>query len=207
VLIVCEAIIDDQRRQNTFGLLMSLNMLIETQAGFDFTGADCSGWMRDSRKHASNRSAARTQWWLGSSDLGLRWPEQEGTFLAMPKTRKNVDENFKVAAVQRLQSGGVPANNLAKELGVSIWSLRKWSRQYRKKAAAGAGAAREPAAAPKELPAKPSSEPPVAPPAFEDGLIATIERIELEISALDKQREALKIAVEILRQRSGATPE
>ena len=46
-LIVCEAIIDDQRRQNTFGLLMSLNMLIETQAGFDFTGADCSGWMRD----------------------------------------------------------------------------------------------------------------------------------------------------------------
>jgi transposase-like protein len=125
----------------------------------------------------------------------------------MPKTRKNVDENFKVAAVQRLQSGGVLANDLAKELGVSIWSLRKWSRQYRKKAAAGAGAAREPAAAPKELPAKPSSEPPVAPPAFEDGLIATIERIELEISALDKQREALKIAVEILRQRSGATPE
>jgi len=124
-----------------------------------------------------------------------------------PKPRKNVDEDFKVAAVQRLQTGGVPANDLAKELGVSIWSLRKWSRQYRKKAAAGAGAAREPAAAPKELPAKPSSEPPVAPPAFEDGLIATIERIELEISALDKQREALKIAVEILRQRSGATPE
>jgi transposase-like protein len=125
----------------------------------------------------------------------------------MPKTRKNVDENFKVAAVQRLQSGGVLANDLAKELGVSIWSLRKWSRQYRKKAAAGAGAAREPAAAPQELPAKPSSEPPVAPPAFEDGLIATIARIELEISALDKQREALKMAVEILRQRSGATPE
>jgi transposase-like protein len=125
----------------------------------------------------------------------------------MPKTRKNVDENFKVAAVQRLQSGGVLANDLAKELGVSIWSLRKWSRQYRKKAAAGAGAAREPAAAPQELPAKPSSEPPVAPPAFEDGLIATIARIELEISALDKQQQALKMAVEILRQRSVAAPE
>ena len=123
------------------------------------------------------------------------------------KTRKNVDEDFTVAAVQRLQSGGVSANDLAKELGVSIWSLRKWSRQYRKKAAAGAGAAREPAAVPEELPAKPSSEPPVAPPAFEDGLIATIARIELEISALDKQREALKMAVEILRQRSGATTE
>jgi hypothetical protein len=46
-LIVYEAIIDDQRQQNTVGLLMSLNMLIETQAGFDFTGADCRGWMRD----------------------------------------------------------------------------------------------------------------------------------------------------------------
>ena len=62
----------------------------------------------------------------------------------MPKSkaRKNVDENFKVAAVQRLQTGGVLANDLAKELGVSIWSLRRWSREYRKRTAAGAGAAR-----------------------------------------------------------------
>jgi hypothetical protein len=79
--------------------------------------------------------------------------------------------------------------------------------QYRKRKAAGAGAAREPAAAPKELAAKPSSEPVLAPPVVEGGLIATIARIELEISALDKQREALKMAVEILRLRSGATPE
>jgi Dimerisation domain len=27
------------------GLLMSLNMLVRTQAGFDYTGADCIGWM------------------------------------------------------------------------------------------------------------------------------------------------------------------
>ncbi len=39
--------IDDERRQNAFGLLMSLNMLIETPAGFDYTGADCAGWMRE----------------------------------------------------------------------------------------------------------------------------------------------------------------
>ncbi|HKT11526.1 MAG TPA: methyltransferase [Terriglobia bacterium] len=45
-LIVYEALIDDDRRQNTFGLLMSLNMLIETPGGFDYTGADCSGWMK-----------------------------------------------------------------------------------------------------------------------------------------------------------------
>jgi hypothetical protein len=46
-LIVYESIIDDERRQNAFGLLMSLNMLIETPGGFDFTGADCQAWMRD----------------------------------------------------------------------------------------------------------------------------------------------------------------
>ena len=47
-----------------------------------------------------------------------------------PKSRKNVDENFKLAAVQRLQTGGMRANELAKELDVSIWSLRRWSRKY-----------------------------------------------------------------------------
>lgn len=46
-LIVYEALIDDDRRQNAFGLLMSLNMLIETTGGFDFTGADCQAWMRE----------------------------------------------------------------------------------------------------------------------------------------------------------------
>jgi hypothetical protein len=46
-LIVYEAIIDDDRRENAFGLLMSLNMLIEGVGGFDFTGADCRGWMAE----------------------------------------------------------------------------------------------------------------------------------------------------------------
>ena len=44
-LIVYESIIDDDRSQNVFGLLMSLNMLIETEGGFDYTAADCMGWM------------------------------------------------------------------------------------------------------------------------------------------------------------------
>ena len=46
-LVVYEAIIDDDRSKNAFGLLMSLNMLIETPAGFDYTGADCSAWMKE----------------------------------------------------------------------------------------------------------------------------------------------------------------
>ena len=46
-LIIYEALIDDARRHHAAGLLMSLNMLIETKGGFDFTGADCCGWMRE----------------------------------------------------------------------------------------------------------------------------------------------------------------
>jgi hypothetical protein len=46
-LIVYDAISDDDRRLNVFGLLMSLNMLIETRGGFDYTGADCQTWMSD----------------------------------------------------------------------------------------------------------------------------------------------------------------
>ena len=46
-LIVYEHLIDDDRRRNTAGLLMSLIMLLETQGGFDYTGADCCSWMRD----------------------------------------------------------------------------------------------------------------------------------------------------------------
>jgi hypothetical protein len=45
--IVYELLIDDDRRKNALGLLSSLNMLVETYGGFDYTGADCQGWMRD----------------------------------------------------------------------------------------------------------------------------------------------------------------
>lgn len=46
-LIVHEALIDDARKKNAFGLLMSLNTLIETHSGFGFTGADCCTWMKE----------------------------------------------------------------------------------------------------------------------------------------------------------------
>jgi precorrin-6B methylase 2 len=45
-LVVYEMLIDDDRQENLMGLLMSLNMLVETTGGFDYTGADCVGWMR-----------------------------------------------------------------------------------------------------------------------------------------------------------------
>jgi precorrin-6B methylase 2 len=46
-LVIIENIIDDERRENAFGLLMSLNMLIETPGGYDYTGADFTGWAKE----------------------------------------------------------------------------------------------------------------------------------------------------------------
>jgi hypothetical protein len=46
-VVVYDTMIDDDRRENAFGLLMSLNMLIESPGGFDYTGADCQAWMRE----------------------------------------------------------------------------------------------------------------------------------------------------------------
>jgi hypothetical protein len=45
--IAYDTIIDDDRRENVLGLLMSLNMLIETPGGFDYTAADCRGWLAE----------------------------------------------------------------------------------------------------------------------------------------------------------------
>lgn len=42
--IVIESLIDDARRTNTFGLTMSLNMLIEFGDAFDYTAADFRQW-------------------------------------------------------------------------------------------------------------------------------------------------------------------
>jgi 2-polyprenyl-3-methyl-5-hydroxy-6-metoxy-1,4-benzoquinol methylase len=45
--IAIENLIDDSRRENAFGLLMSLNMLIEFGDAFDYTGADFRNWCRE----------------------------------------------------------------------------------------------------------------------------------------------------------------
>ena len=42
--IIIENLIDDARRENSFGLMMSLNMLIEFGDAFDFTGSDFAKW-------------------------------------------------------------------------------------------------------------------------------------------------------------------
>lgn len=47
VFVVIENIIDDERRTNAFGLMMSLHMLIEFGDAFDFTGADFWEWCQE----------------------------------------------------------------------------------------------------------------------------------------------------------------
>lgn len=46
-LVVVETLIDDARRKNAFGLLTSLNALIEIGDGFDYTGADFRSWAKE----------------------------------------------------------------------------------------------------------------------------------------------------------------
>ena len=46
-LIVYETIIDDARRERVHSLLASLNMLLQTDGGSEFTGAECAEWMRE----------------------------------------------------------------------------------------------------------------------------------------------------------------
>jgi hypothetical protein len=46
-LVAIEALIDDARRENVFGLLMSLNMLIEFGDAFDYSGADFRKWCQE----------------------------------------------------------------------------------------------------------------------------------------------------------------
>jgi hypothetical protein len=46
-LLVYDAMIDDDRSKNAFGLMMSMHMMIETPGGFDYTSADCQRWMKE----------------------------------------------------------------------------------------------------------------------------------------------------------------
>jgi hypothetical protein len=61
--IAVENEIDDARRENAFGLLMSLNMLIEFGDASDYTAADfhgwCRGWFRPFRDDSAGRAVER----------------------------------------------------------------------------------------------------------------------------------------------------
>lgn len=47
VVVVYDSLIDDDRSENAFALLMSLTMLVVTDGGFGYTAAECAGWMTE----------------------------------------------------------------------------------------------------------------------------------------------------------------
>ncbi|TQE22096.1 methyltransferase domain-containing protein [Streptomyces ipomoeae] len=47
LVVVYEALIDDDRERNVVGLLLSLMMHLSLPGGFDYTSADCAGWLRE----------------------------------------------------------------------------------------------------------------------------------------------------------------
>lgn len=63
-LVVYDAIIDDDRSSNVFGLLMSLNMATATPGGFNYTAADCRGWMTE-----IGYSSTRTEHLVGHDSM------------------------------------------------------------------------------------------------------------------------------------------
>lgn len=63
-LIVFDAIIDDARMENAFGLPMRLNMIIETPGGYDYTRAECMAWMKE-----AGFSAARVEHVVGPDSM------------------------------------------------------------------------------------------------------------------------------------------
>src|SRR5271166_3074537 len=65
-VIAYDLILDDDRRENTPGLLNSLNMLIETKGGFEYTGAECEGWMRE-----AGFSATRVEPLVGAHSMAI----------------------------------------------------------------------------------------------------------------------------------------
>jgi predicted O-methyltransferase YrrM len=66
--VVIENLIDDARRTNAFGLMMSLNMLIETGDGFDYSGKDFAGWCRE-----AGFRKVETMHLAGPASAGIAW--------------------------------------------------------------------------------------------------------------------------------------
>ena len=63
--IVHDCMIDDDRRERASGILMSLNMLIETPDGYDYTAKECEGWMRQAGfRQMRNEHLAGADWMM-----------------------------------------------------------------------------------------------------------------------------------------------
>ena len=66
--IAIENMIDDARREQAFGLLMSLNMLIETRDGYDYSFAQFDGWCSAAGFRRTEKMPL-----VGPSSAGIAW--------------------------------------------------------------------------------------------------------------------------------------
>ena len=104
------------------------------------------------------------------------------------KAGRRYDEEFRREAVSLLKAGR-SAVQLARELGVSAWSLKQWKKRY----GAGVAAAEAPGQSPQSARAGEAS-----PVALADEVI----RLRAELNAVSRQRDILKKALSILGQDS-----
>jgi transposase-like protein len=91
---------------------------------------------------------------------------------------RRFDEEFKRDAVRMLKSGERSAQQLSQELGVSVWSLKRWSKEFPIGGAAGPGAFC----------------------ASEQASALEIARLRRELEFITRQRDILKKALGILGQ-------
>ena len=91
---------------------------------------------------------------------------------------RRFDEEFKRDAVRMLKSGDRSAQQLSQELGISVWSLKRWSKEFPLGGPTGPGAflASEPASA------------------------LEMARLRRELELVTRQRDILKKALGILGQ-------
>ena len=101
------------------------------------------------------------------------------------KYGRRYDEEFKRDAAKMMESGLRTAEQLASELGVSVWSLNRWAKEYGQQAAAGGppGGGGAPAA---------------------DAAALALEnaRLRRELETVSRQRDILKKALGILGQEA-----
>jgi transposase len=104
------------------------------------------------------------------------------------KYGRRFDEEFKRDAVRMLESRVRSAEQLAVELGVSSWSLKRWAKHYGKDSLAGGPPG--------------GGEPPASDPA---ALVVENARLRRELETVSRQRDILKKALGILGQEPSSS--
>jgi len=99
---------------------------------------------------------------------------------------RRFDDEFRREAVALLEQGR-SATQLARELGVSTWSLCQWKKRYGVRAAA---------------PGRSGSSAPKGSSAGEVALADEVVRLRAELHAVSRQRDILKKALTIMGQDS-----